>query len=109
MITAKSHIRKDDKVRIIAGREKGKIGKVLRVDRTKNRILIERINLVKRHTRPSDKNRQGGIVETEAPIHSSDVMLVCNKCMAPVRIQMKHLEDGEKIRICRKCDEHIDT
>jgi large subunit ribosomal protein L24 len=109
MKTAKNHIRKDDKVRVIAGKEKGKIGKVLRVDRKKNRILIERINLVKRHTRPTDKNRQGGIVESEAPLHCSDVMLVCNKCMAPVRVQMKRLEDGKKIRTCRKCDELIDS
>jgi large subunit ribosomal protein L24 len=108
MIKYKSHIKKEDKVKIIAGREKGKIGKVLNVDRKKRRILVERINLVKRHTRPTDKNRQGGIVEGEAAIHWSNVMLVCSKCLAPGRINMRRLEDGKKVRVCRKCDELID-
>ena len=109
MLKAKCQIKKDDKVRIIAGKDRGKIGKVLKVHHKKNRILVEHVNMVKRHTRPTDKNRQGGIVEGESPIHQSNVMLLCNKCMAPVRIQMKHLEDGKKIRICRKCEELIDT
>ena len=108
MIKAKCHIRKDDKVRVIAGKEKGKIGKVLKVDREKNRLLIENVNLVKRHTRPSQKNRQGGIVESESPIHRSNAMLICGKCMAPVRIKMERLEDGKKVRACRKCKELID-
>ena len=108
MIKHKSHIKKEDKVKIIAGKEKGKIGKVLNVDRKKKRVLVERINLVKRHTRPTDKNRQGGIVEGEAAIHWSNVMLVCSKCMAPSRINMRRLEDGKKVRVCRKCDELID-
>ncbi len=108
MIKHKSHIKKEDKVKIIAGKEKGKIGKVLNVDRKKRRILVERINMVKRHTRPTDKNRQGGIVEGEAAIHWSNVMLVCSKCMAPSRINMRRLEDGRKVRVCRKCDELID-
>jgi len=105
----KCHIKKDDKVKIITGKDKGKIGKVLKVIRKKDRILIEHINIVKRHSKPSAKNRQGGILETESPIHWSNVMLMCNKCMTPIRIKMQRLDDGKKIRICRKCNEIIDA
>jgi len=105
----KCHIKKDDKVKIITGKDKGKIGKVLKVIRKKDRILIENINIVKRHSKPSAKNRQGGIVESESPIHWSNVILMCNKCMTPVRIKMQRLDDGKKIRVCRKCNEIIDS
>jgi large subunit ribosomal protein L24 len=109
MLTTKCQLKKDDKVKVIAGKDKGKIGKVLKVDRKKNRLLVENINNVKRHVRPNAQNRQGGIIEREAPIHWSNVMLMCNKCISPVRVKMKLLEDGSKIRVCRKCDEVIDT
>jgi large subunit ribosomal protein L24 len=109
MLRDKCHIKKDDKVKVITGKDKGKIGKVLRVDRKKDRILVENINVVKRHTRPTAKNRQGGIVESEATVPWSNVMLMCSKCMSPVRIQMRRLDDGKKVRSCRKCNEIIDT
>ncbi len=109
MMKDKCHIKKDDKVKIIAGKDSGKIGKVLKVNRKDKRILIENINIVKRHTRPTAKKRQGGIVESEAPVPWSNVMLMCNKCMAPVRIKMQRLEDGKKKRVCRKCNEMIDA
>jgi large subunit ribosomal protein L24 len=102
-------IRKDDKVKIITGKDKGKIGKVLRVLRKKDRILVEKVNIIKRHTKPSVKNRQGGIVESEAPIPWSNVMLMCNKCMAATRLTHKILEDGKKIRTCAKCGETIES
>jgi large subunit ribosomal protein L24 len=105
----KCHIKKDDKVKIITGKDKGKIGKVLKIVNKKDRILVENINVIKRHTRPTAQNRQGGIVETEAPVHRSNVMLMCNKCVKPVRIKMQQLEDGKKVRVCRKCNEIIDT
>ncbi len=108
MLRYKCHIKKDDKVKIIAGKDNGKIGKVLKVDRKKQRILVENINIIKRHTRPSAQNRQGGIVESESPLHWSNVMLMCNKCVKPVRIKMQRLDDGKKVRVCRKCDEQID-
>jgi len=108
MIKDKCHIKKDDKVKVIAGKDKGKIGKVLNIKRKDRRIVIENINMTKKHVRPSAKNRQGGIIESEAPIHWSNVMLMCSKCVKPVRIKMKRLEDGKKIRVCRKCDEIID-
>jgi large subunit ribosomal protein L24 len=101
-------IKKDDKVKVITGKDKGKIGKVLKVINKKNRILVENINMVKRHSRPSAKNKQGGIVEGEAAIHWSNVMLMCNKCITPVRMITQRLEDGKKIRVCRKCSEAID-
>ena len=101
MVTSKCHIKKDDKVKVLAGKDKGKIGKVLSIKRKNNRIVVEKINFVKRHARPSAKHRQGGIIESEAPIHWSNLMLMCNKCVKPVRVKMKHLEDGKKIRVCR--------
>jgi large subunit ribosomal protein L24 len=109
MLEYKSHIKRDDKVKIIAGKDKGKIGKVLKVIRKKNRVIVENINIVKSHTKPNAQNKQGGIIEKEAPIHSSNVMLMCNNCLKSVRIKMQHLEDGKKVRICRKCNEAIDA
>lgn len=109
MIKNKCRIKKNDKVKIVAGKDKGKIGKVLNIDRKKSRVLVENINMMKRHVRPNAQNRQGGIVESEAPIHWSNVMPMCNKCMTPVRIRMQRLEDGKKMRVCRKCNEIIDA
>ncbi|HPA15880.1 MAG TPA: 50S ribosomal protein L24 [Desulfobacterales bacterium] len=103
------HLKKDDKVKIITGKDRGKIGKVIKVVKKSNRVLVENINIIKRHSKPSGKSRQGGIIEKEAPIHFSNVMLMCNKCMKPVRIKMKDLEDGKKVRVCRKCGELIEA
>ena len=109
MLSAKCHIKKDDKVKVIAGKDKGKIGKVMKTNRKNNRIVVENINIIKRHVRPGGQHRQGGIIESEGPIQRSNVMLLCNKCVAPIRIKMKRLEDGKKIRVCRKCGEIIDS
>lgn len=109
MTTNKSLLKKDDKVKVLTGKDKGKIGKVLKVDQKKDRVLVENINVVKRHSRPSATNRQGGIIETEAPIHRSNVMLLCSKCMTPSRTKTQRLEDGKKTRICAKCNEIIDA
>ena len=108
MNATKCRIKKDDKVKVIAGKDKGKIGKVLKVIRKKNRVLVENVNMVKRHAKPSAQNRQGGIIEGEAPIHWSNLMLMCSKCMAPTRIKIQLLDDGKKVRACSKCDESID-
>lgn len=105
----KCHIKKDDKVKVISGKDKGKIGKVLKVINKKNRVLVENVNLVKRHTRPTAKNRQGGILEGEAALHWSKVMLICNKCLTPSRINFQELEDGKKVRVCKKCKEIVDA
>ena len=109
MIKNKCNIKKDDKVKVIAGKDKGKIGKVLSLKRKNSRIIIENINMMKKHARASAKNRQGGIIESESPIHWSNVMLMCSKCVTPVRIKMNRLEDGKKIRVCSKCNEIIDS
>lgn len=109
MIKNSIPIKKDDKVKIIAGKDKGKVGKVLRVNNKKSRLLVENINIVKRHSKPNAQNRQGGIIESEAPIHWSNVMLMCNKCIEPVRVKKQQLDDGKTVRVCRKCNEVIDA
>lgn len=101
-------IRKDDKVIVLAGKEKGKIGTVLKVDPEKERVIIEKINMVKKHAKASTQTAQGGIIEKEAPLNISDVMIVCNKCTEPTRIGKRVLEDGSKIRVCKKCGEPMD-
>jgi large subunit ribosomal protein L24 len=101
-------IKKDDKVKVMVGKEKGKIGKVLKIIRKKGRLIVENANMVKRHTRAGGPSRQGGIIEKESPIDFSNVILICDKCMDPIRIKMKVLENGKKVRVCRKCGEVLD-
>lgn len=101
-------IRKNDSVMVIAGKEKGKTGKVLRVLKAKDAVVIERLNIVKRHTKPRGPQQTGGIVEKEAAIHASNIMIMCDKCNAPARVGHKLLGDGKKIRICRNCKEALD-
>lgn len=101
-------VKKNDLVEVIAGRDKGKRGKVLRVIPKTQRVLVERINIVKRHTRPGRISQQGGILEREAPIHVSAVMLVCPKCDRPARYGKAILADGRKVRVCKKCGEVTD-
>ena len=101
------HIRKNDTVQVIAGREKGKTGKVIGVTKERNRVLIEKVNLIKKHQRP-DASGKGGILEKEAPLDVSNVMLVCTKCNTGVRVGYKILEDGKKVRMCKKCQELLD-
>jgi large subunit ribosomal protein L24 len=108
MMANKCYIKKEDKVKVIAGKDKGKIGKVLNVNRKKSRILVEKINIVKRHSKPTAQNKQGGIIEKEMPIQWSNVMVMCNKCVTPARVKMQRLEDGAKIRVCVKCGEALD-
>lgn len=100
-------IKKNDKVIVQSGKEKGKIGTVMKVDYEKNRAIIEKINIVKRHAKPGGANAQGGIIEKESPISISKLMLVCNKCAEPSRVGKKILEDGSKVRVCKKCGEII--
>jgi large subunit ribosomal protein L24 len=108
MATNKLHIKKNDKVIVIAGKEKGKIGTVLKVIPQNERAVVEKLNIVKRHTRPGGKSAQGGIIEKEAPIHISNLMLVCGKCAEAARVGKKVLEDGSKVRFCKKCGEILD-
>ncbi len=100
-------IRKDDQVMVTTGKEKGKTGKVARVVPDKGVVYIEKVNMVKRHQRPSAKYKHGGIIEKEAPIAISNVMLLCEKCKGPVRAGRK--VDGDKrVRFCKKCGEVLD-
>lgn len=100
-------LRKDDTVMIIAGRERGKTGKVLRVLPDENRVVVERLNMVKRHTKPRGVQTPGGIVEKEAPLHVSNVMPLCARCNKPVRVRHKRLEDGHAVRVCRRCGDQL--
>ena len=108
MPVKKSNIKKNDTVQVISGKSKGSRGKVLRINLEKEHVLVENVNFIKRSLRPSSAHRQGGIVEKEGPIPLSNVMLVCPKCLEPVRVSKKVLEDGTKVRYCRKCDEILD-
>ncbi|MBI5099913.1 MAG: 50S ribosomal protein L24 [Nitrospirae bacterium] len=101
-------IKKNDTVLIIRGDEKGKKGRVKAVQMEKNRLLVESVNMIKKHMKPSKKQTQGGIIEKEAPIHRSNVMLLCSKCNKPTRISHNILENGNKIRVCKKCGEVIE-
>ncbi|TMA74657.1 MAG: 50S ribosomal protein L24 [Deltaproteobacteria bacterium] len=105
---SRSRIHKNDTVMVIAGKERGKTGKVLRVIGEKSRIVIERLNVVKRHQKSRGAQQPGGVVEKEASIDLSNVMLMCERCNAPVRIGARRLEDGTRTRICRRCGEVID-
>ncbi len=101
------YIKEGDLVTVIAGKELGKQGKVLRIFPVKQRVAVEKINLVKRHVRPSQQSQQGGIVEKEGALHVSNLMLVCDKCDRGVRVGKRILDDGTKVRICRACGEQI--
>jgi large subunit ribosomal protein L24 len=104
----KYRIKKNDTVTVIAGKEKGKSGKVMRVIPKKDRAIVEKLNIVKRHLKPSQQSRQGGILEREAPIQMSNLMLICSKCTDPTRVGFRILEDNRKVRYCKKCNEVID-
>jgi large subunit ribosomal protein L24 len=100
-------VKRDDRVKVIAGKDKGKEGKVLRVYPETQRVVVERVNMVKKHQRPTNKRPQGGILEIEAPIHVSNLMLVCPACSQPTRVSRTR-EDGTRIRSCKKCGNRID-
>lgn len=110
-IVHKKHplIKKNDKVVVLTGKEKGKIGTVLKVDSEKGRAVVEKVNMVKRHTRPGGKQAQGGIVEKPAPLQVSNLMILCGKCAEATRIGKRILEDGSKVRVCKKCGELLDS
>ena len=101
-------IRKNDTVLVITGKDKGKKGKVRFAYPKDERVLVEGVNLIKRHTRARGQVRQAGIIERETPIHVSNVMLLCSKCNHPTRVGFTFLEDGRKVRVCRSCHEVID-
>jgi large subunit ribosomal protein L24 len=109
MSRLQSPIRKNDNVLVTTGKDRGKKGRVIRVVPEKNRLIVEGVNLIKRHTRPNPaKNIKGGVVQREASLHASNVQLVCPECGAHTRVGHKVLDDGRKVRICRKCGGVVD-
>jgi large subunit ribosomal protein L24 len=103
----RSRIKKNDLVMVVTGRERGKTGKVMRVIADEARVIVERLNVMKRHSKPRGPQSPGGIVEKEAAIPISNVMFFCERCNAPVRIGVKAAADGARIRVCRRCGEQI--
>jgi large subunit ribosomal protein L24 len=101
----KSRIRKGDVVLVITGRERGKSGKVMSVDLTSGKVIVEKLNIIKRHTKPNQKVKQGGILEREAPLAISNVMYVCPVTQKPTRVGIRRLEDGRRVRFSKKSNE----
>ena len=109
MSSIQTSIRKNDNVVVVSGKDRGKRGRVLRLVTGKNRLIVEGVNIVKRHTRPNPgQNVKGGIVESEAALHVRHLHLLCPECRAPTRLGRRLLGDGRKVRICRKCDGVVD-
>jgi large subunit ribosomal protein L24 len=104
----KLHVKKGDKVLVLAGKDKGREGKIIEAQPKNMRVVVEGVNKVKRHTKPNQKNAQGGIIVKEAPVSSSNVMLICPSCKKATRIKKNQLPDGKFVRACKKCGENID-
>jgi large subunit ribosomal protein L24 len=108
MAAKKLHVKKGDMVKVIAGKAKGKSGKVIGIFSDKGRVVVENLNVVKRHTRPTRANTEGGIIEKEASLSASNVLLLCGSCNQATRTGMRVLDDGSKVRFCKKCNEIVD-
>ncbi len=105
---ARMHIKKEDRVVVISGKEKGKKGKVLVVEPKAGKIVVEKVNMVTKHEKPKGQGKLGGIIHQEAPIYASKVMLVCAKCGKATRLAFKIMENGSKVRVCKKCGATFD-
>ncbi|MBE0466644.1 MAG: 50S ribosomal protein L24 [Candidatus Desulforudis sp.] len=103
----KLSVRKGDQVVVITGKDAGKRGKIIEVIPGRDKVIVEGVNVVKRHSRPTRKLPQGGIQEKEAPISRSNVMLICTRCHKPTKVAQSVLEDGDKVRLCKKCGEAL--
>ncbi|MDP2859537.1 MAG: 50S ribosomal protein L24 [Bacillota bacterium] len=107
-MASKVHVKKGDQVAVVSGKNKGKRGKVLRVILDTQRVIVEGVNMVKKHQRPTQKVMQGGIIDKEAPLSASAVMIWCPRCQEPSRTRSKILDDGKKVRTCARCGEVLD-
>ncbi len=106
---AKIHVKKDDNVFVLTGKDAGKTGKVLDVDPAGGRVIVEGVNMSVKHKKPRGRNQQGGIIHQESSVHASNVMRVCEKCKRPAKVGRKILPNGEKVRVCKSCGEIIGT
>ncbi|HEY3130108.1 MAG TPA: 50S ribosomal protein L24 [Acidobacteriota bacterium] len=103
------HVKKEDQVFVLSGKDRGKTGRILRVFPGDQHVIVENVNFVKRHTRPNpQKNIKGGVVEKESPLHISNVQVICRSCNQRTRVTYERLQDGRKVRICKKCKGSID-
>ncbi len=109
MRQGQTSLRINDQVEVIAGKDKGRVGKILRIDRSKKRAVVERINMIRKHQKPIDANQPGQMIDREASVHISNLKLVCPECAETVRTGIKFLEDGAKVRVCKKCGATIET
>ena len=109
MAKGRNYLKANDQVEVIAGKDKGRVGKILKVFPADSKATVERINMIKRHTKPRDASQQGQIVEREAPIHVSNLQIICPECAQTGRVGRKVLEDGTKVRFCKKCGESIES
>ena len=107
-MATKVHVKKGDLIQVLEGKDAGKRGKVLSVLPSENRVVVERINIIKKHSRPTREMPQGGIIERPGKINASNVMLVCPSCDLPNRYSVKRADDGTRVRVCRKCGKDID-
>lgn len=105
----KVHVKKGDQVLVLSGKDRGKKGKILSVLPSVMRVLVEGVNMSTKHKKPKNRTQQGGIIHQEAPISSSNVMLICSKCEKPTKVSKQILNNGDKVRVCKKCDETIDV
>jgi len=105
----KTHLKINDQVEVITGKDCGRVGKIIKVNVTDGTAVVEKINMIKKHMKPNQMNQQGGIIEKEAPIHLSNLMLICPKCSKTARVGKKILDDGSKIRTCKKCNESVEA
>ncbi|MFP7754901.1 50S ribosomal protein L24 [Thermodesulfobacteriota bacterium B35] len=109
MRQGRTSLRINDQVEVIAGKDKGRVGKILKIDHKRNRAVVERINMITKHQKPLDATQPGQIIKKEASIHISNIMLVCPECANTVRTGRKFLEDGTKVRVCKSCGATIET
>lgn len=109
MRQGRTYLKKDDQVEVITGKDKGRVGKILRVLAASDQAVVERINMIKRHQKATEANQQGQIVEKEAPIHVSNLQMICPECTKTGRIGKKILDDGTKVRYCKSCGESIES
>jgi len=109
MRQGRTYLRKDDQVEVIAGKDKGRVGKILTVNASTNKAVVERVNMIKRHQKATEANQQGQIVNKEAPIHVSNLQLICPECTKTGRIGKKSLDDGTKVRFCKNCGESVES